>query len=82
MRLRASLLLAAAFWISTLHHRDFCPFPMHYRSEGIGFDVLSTIEPFVAGLENVEYENEEYLLTFAAPEQQIVVLKPAAASNK
>jgi L-ascorbate metabolism protein UlaG (beta-lactamase superfamily) len=56
--------------------------PMHYRSEGIGFDVLSTIEPFVAGLENVEYENEEYLLTFAAPEQQIVVLKPAAASNK
>ena len=56
--------------------------PMHYRSEGIGFDVLSTIDPFVAGLENVEYENEEYLLTFAAPAQQVVVLKPAAASNK
>jgi len=56
--------------------------PMHYRSEGIGFDVLSTLDPFIAGFENVEYGDDEYLLTIAAPEEQIVVLKPSAASNK
>jgi len=55
--------------------------PMHYRSEGIGFDVLSTVEPFIAGVDNVEYGDHEYFLTIGITGQQVVVLKPAAASK-
>ena len=54
--------------------------PMHYRSGKIGFDVIGTLEPFIEGLDNVNYGGSEFTLTAETPEQ-VLVLTPAAAQE-
>ena len=54
--------------------------PMHYRKGSIGFDVIGTLDPFVEGLENVNYRGSEFVLTSDTP-AQVLVLTPAAAQE-
>jgi len=54
--------------------------PMHYRKGGIGFDVIGTVEPFLEGMQNVNYGGSEFVLTSDAPEQ-VLVMTPAAAQE-
>ena len=54
--------------------------PMHYRKGSIGFDVIGTLDPFVEGLENVNYGGSEFVLTSDTP-AQVLVMTPAAAQE-
>ena len=54
--------------------------PMHYRKGSIGFDVIGTVEPFLAGFQNVNYGGSEFTLTAETP-AQVLVLTPAAAQE-
>ncbi len=49
-----------------------CVIPMHYRSEGVGFEQISTLDEFACGFEDVYYADSDYTLGSAS----IAVLTP------
>ena len=51
--------------------------PMHYRSSDRGVADISTLEPFVAMMDNVNYGDSEVELSKDTP-AQVLVLKQAA----
>lgn len=57
--------------------------PMHYRDDekGFGFDVLSTIEPFVKYFDSVSYLNESSVDSDDASKSGVIVLSPKALRN-
>ena len=57
--------------------------PMHYRNDekGFGFDVLSTLEPFVKCLEHVSYLDGSSIDTDVVSESGVIVLSPKALRN-
>ena len=57
--------------------------PMHYRDDGkgFGFDVLSTIEPFVKCFDSVSFLNESSIDTSTVSKSGIIVLSPKALRN-
>ena len=50
-------------------------------SEGFGFDVLSTIEPFVKYFDSVSYLNESSVDSDDASKSGVIVLSPKALRN-
>ena len=57
--------------------------PMHYRNDekGFGFDVLSTLEPFVKCFKHVSYLDGSSIDTDAVSESGVIVLSPKALRN-
>ena len=47
--------------------------PMHFRSDGRGFDVLSTEESFTGLFDHVNHCGDTFVLTEDAPRQVLVM---------
>ena len=50
--------------------------PMHYRSDSFGFDVISTVKPFLSHFDNVVELNSDTLEDIESCRHKVVVLQP------
>ena len=80
-RTATSQALSAAEIIEKINPR--IAIPMHYRNDekGFGFDVLSTLEPFVKCLKHVSYLDGSSIDTDVVSESGVIVLSPKALRN-